>query len=205
MKANSFSLMIVLLVVVALLLAACTAPAAEQTPAGTQAPAATQPQIETQPPAEATAAPDETEMPLPGTGASVPEGWTTYSDPTYHYAFANPAEWEVCNEGEGSIQLCEPLKEPGVGPKPSFYVAVIPKDAENSPYDAFTAEGVRRFMPLKVGESELTEPNAQPAEYLRYTRLPDAQGWDFRAMIIENERVWEAPAEIRTDVPGRDQ
>jgi predicted small lipoprotein YifL len=189
MKANRFFLMIVILAVV--LLAACAGSGTEQPPAEAQAPAETQPQV------EVTAVPLGTEVAAPEIAADVPEGWTTFADPTYNYAFAYPAEWEVCNEGEGNIQLCKPMEEPGVGPKPSFYVAVIPKGVENSPYDAFTAEGVRRYMGLKVGESELSEPDAQPAEYFRYTRLPDAQGWDFRAMMIENERVWEAPQEIK--------
>jgi hypothetical protein len=144
-----------------------------------------------------TAALVETEEGVPDIGSSIPQGWKIYSNSTYNYAFAYPAEWEVCNEAEGNIQLCEPLKEPGVGPLPSFYVAVIPKNAEGSPFDAFTPEAVHRYLSLGVGESELTEPDAQPAEYFRYTRLADAQGWDFRALVIENDHVWEAPTEVK--------
>jgi hypothetical protein len=141
---------------------------------------------------------------IPETGAQVPDGWQIFSDPTFGYSVAFPKEWEKCTETRYSHLFCEIQKEPaGMGPPPRLYISVIPQDYTNEDFEVYNFmpfETIREFLSIPVGESRLKEPGAIPPEYFTYTRLPDQTVAGWKAAVIENSRVWEAPSGTRDRV-----
>jgi hypothetical protein len=205
---------------VALLLAACQPAALQETDLPVQTefagqettePAATvteaQAAVTSEPEATATAAetaqavetvsPTDADTTIPETGDQVPEGWQTFTEPTYGYTMSFPREWEQCTETRYSRLFCEIQQEPaGLGPPPRLYVSVIPQDSTNADsevYNFMPIETIREFLSLPVGESQLKEPGAVPPEYFTYTRLHDRTVAGRTAAVIENSKVWEAP------------
>jgi hypothetical protein len=144
-----------------------------------------------------TASPTDAGTAVPDTGAQVPEGWQTFTEPTYGYTVSFPGEWEPCTETRYSRLFCEIQEEPaGLGPPPRLYISVIPQDSTNADgevYNFMPGETIREFLSLPAGESRLKEPNAFPPEYFTYTRLPDRTVAGRTAAVIENAKVWEAP------------
>jgi hypothetical protein len=106
----------------------------------------------------------------------------------------------VCGETPYSRQYCWPAEPGGTGPLPSFYATFIPAgftNPEGQAYNFISDESVRGLLDQTVGDILVIPPDADPAEYFTYSRLPDQPvgGWD--AAVIENERVWEAPPETK--------
>jgi hypothetical protein len=56
-------------------------------------------------------------------------------------------------------------------------------------------EAIRSFLTLPVGEVQPFVPNAVLSEYITYTRLPDQEIGGLGVVLLENNRVWEAPVE----------
>jgi hypothetical protein len=80
---------------------------------------------------------------------------------------------------------------------PVFFITVIPSGFDNadaSAYNFLQEEALQELVNLEVGSSMATE--AIP-EYYTFTRLPDLTigGEDF--VLVENTRVWEAPAGVK--------
>lgn len=137
--------------------------------------------------------------PEPGSGVIAPPGFNAFVDDQLHFGIAYPADWE---EGQRYLEYSrlffEKSTDPdGIGPLPKLYVTFIPLDdslAQGS-YGFMSNESIRSFMALAVGEAQPLEPDAVLAEYITYTRLPDRAVSGWQALVIENDRVWEAPPE----------
>lgn len=147
--------------------------------------------------------PDTAEAaPAGGVGVVAPQGFNAIIDSPLHIALAYPSEWE---EGARVTDFSRVffVKNPtpfGVGPLPRLYVTFMPLE-ESLAYGAYgfmPQEFIRGFKAISVGETWSPVPDGLGREYSTYTRLPDQEVGGWQALVIENERVWEAP-EASTD------
>lgn len=154
-------------------------------------------------PAPAEPLPDSEEAaPEGGIGVVAPQGFNAIIDSQLHFALAYPSEWE---EGDRVTDFSRVfyVKDPtpsGVGPLPILYVTFMPLE-ESLAYGAYgfmPQEFISGFKALSVGEAWSAVPDGVGREYATYTRLPDQEVGGLQALVIENERVWEAP-EASTD------
>lgn len=202
MKLYRFERFLVLAVLAALFLAACQPAAPEPTSPPAAATDPVPAPLETTAPTEAAAPVEPTQaatQPAPAAEATaLPDGWQGLEGADLGFSLAYPGVWELCQETQYSWAYCEVLEDPeGMGPPPRLYVSAFPQGYDNSDWEVYNfipAEKIREYMNLPVGGSLQRDPGAPAQEFFTYTRLPNQTVAGWSALVIENAKVWEAPA-----------